>query len=49
VLQREAMSVDDCELYPLFDGELLALMRRLIAPEKQDAVGVAIIVRARRP
>ena len=49
MLQREPISVDDCALYPLFDDELLALMRRLIAPEKQDAVGVAIVVRARRP
>jgi arsenite methyltransferase len=48
VLERAPMSVDDCALYPLFDDELLALMRRLIAPEKQDAVGVAAVVRARR-
>ena len=48
VLQREPMGIDDCALYPLFDDELLTLMRRLIAPEKHNAVGVAIIVRARR-
>jgi hypothetical protein len=47
VLQREPVSVEDCALYPLFDDALLALMRRLIAPDKQDAVGVAIVVRAR--
>jgi SAM-dependent methyltransferase len=33
VLQRDPTSIDDCELYPLFDDELLALMRRLIRPE----------------
>ena len=48
VLQREPMSVDDCALYPLFDDELLGLMRRLIRPEVQSEVGVAIVVRARR-
>ena len=48
VLERAPMSVDDCALYPLFGDELLTLMRRLIAPEKQAAVGVAIVVRARR-
>jgi arsenite methyltransferase len=48
VLQREPLSIDDCALYPLFDDELLTLMRRLIAPEKQDAVGVAAVFRARR-
>jgi arsenite methyltransferase len=42
------MSIDDCALYPLFDDELLTLMRPLIAPEKRDAVGVAVVVRARR-
>jgi arsenite methyltransferase len=48
VLQHEPMSIDDCALYPLFHDEILTLMRRLIAPEKQRAVGVAIVVRARR-
>jgi hypothetical protein len=47
VLEREPVGVDDLALYPLFDDALLALMRRLIAPDKQDAVGVAIVVRAR--
>lgn len=42
------MGIDDCALYPLFDDEILTLMRTLIAPEKQRAVGVAIVVRARR-
>jgi arsenite methyltransferase len=48
VLQREPLSIDDCALYPLFDDELLALMRRVIAPQKQHAVGVAVVFRARR-
>jgi hypothetical protein len=48
VLAREAMSTDDCALYPLFSDELLSLMRRLIPPEKHQAVGIAIVVRSRR-
>ena len=48
VLQREPLGIDDCALYPLFDEELLALMRRLIAPDKQDEIGVAAVLRARR-
>jgi hypothetical protein len=48
VLAREPLSIDDCALYPLFDDELLALMRSVIAPDKQHAVGVAVIFRARR-
>jgi len=48
VLEREPVSIDDCALYPLFNDEILTLMRTLIAPEKQQAVGIAIVVRARR-
>ena len=48
VLQREPMSIDDCALYPLFDDEILTLMGRLIGAEKQRAVGIAIVLRARR-
>jgi len=47
VLAREPLSIDNCALYPLFDDELLALMRRVIALDKQHAVGVAVIFRAR--
>ena len=48
VLKREAVSIDDCALYPLFTDEILTLMRTLIAAEKQQAVGIAVVVRARR-
>jgi len=48
VLAREPLSIDDCALYPLFDDDLLALMRRVISPDKEHAVGVAVIFRARR-
>ncbi|HCT76168.1 MAG TPA: hypothetical protein DGT23_06160 [Micromonosporaceae bacterium] len=49
VVSREQLSVDDCELYPLFTAEVIAMMRWLIAPERQKAVAVAVIVRAARP
>jgi arsenite methyltransferase len=48
VVAREAMSVDDCALYPLFTEDLLELMRSLIRPELQDRVGTAVVVKARR-
>ena len=47
LLHREPVGVDDCALYPLFTDELLALMRRLIPPERQNAVATAVVVRAR--
>jgi arsenite methyltransferase len=49
VLNREALSIDDCALYPLFSDRLIQLMRKLIAPEKHDAVAVAIVVKAHLP
>jgi hypothetical protein len=48
VLERSPMGVDDCALYPLFTPDLLDLMRELIPAERQDAVAVAVVVRARR-
>lgn len=46
VRHREALSVDDCALYPLFTDEVIALMRRLISPERQRQVAVALVVTA---
>jgi arsenite methyltransferase len=46
VPHREPLSIDDCALYPLFSDNLIQLMRKLIAPEKHDAVAVAIVVKA---
>ena len=48
MLAREPLGIDDCALYPLFDDELLAVMRRVISPDKKHSVGVAVIFRARR-
>jgi arsenite methyltransferase len=47
VRHREPVSIDDLALYPLFTEELLGLMRRLIPPEKQDAVAVSVVITAR--
>ena len=47
ILERSPMGVDDCSLYPLFTADVLDLMRTLISPEQQQAIGTAIVVRAR--
>jgi hypothetical protein len=49
VLDRSTMGVEDLELYPLFTPDLLELMRQLIPSDRQDAVGIAVVVRARLP
>jgi arsenite methyltransferase len=46
---RRAYSIDDCALFPLFTPELLALMRRVIPPERQSCVATSVVVQARRP
>lgn len=43
---RRSWSIEDCALYPLFDDELVALMRRAIPPECQDRIGESIVVKA---
>jgi hypothetical protein len=48
VVQRNPMSVDDAELYPLFTVDVLKLMRALIPPERQQELAVGIVVRAVR-
>jgi hypothetical protein len=41
--------VDECEQYPLFTPELIALMRRLIPPAEQSKVARSVIFTARKP
>lgn len=41
-------SIDDVALYPLFEDEVLDLMRRLVAEETQHAIATSVIVRARK-
>jgi hypothetical protein len=44
---RRPWGVDECALYPLFTGELIALMRDLIPAEDQGRVANSIVVKAR--
>jgi arsenite methyltransferase len=46
VVSREPWSIGDCALYPLFDDELIALMKRVIPAEKQSHIGDSIVVKA---
>ncbi|WP_371660921.1 hypothetical protein [Streptomyces sp. NBC_00280] len=48
IVHRRPLSIDDCALYPLFDADTIALMRRLVPAARQDAVAVAVVVRARK-
>jgi ubiquinone/menaquinone biosynthesis C-methylase UbiE len=49
VVQREPLGIDDCALYPLFPGDVIEMMRRLIPAERHGRVAVAIVVTARLP
>jgi arsenite methyltransferase len=48
VLERRPMSVEDAALYPLFTDDVLALMRKLLPPERRAELATAIVVTARR-
>lgn len=47
VVDREPWGVGDCALYPLFDDDLIALMKRVIPSEQQAHIGDSIVVKAR--
>ncbi len=47
--ERIPYGVERAALYPLFTPAVIQLMRELIPPERQDAVAVSVIVKARRP
>ena len=47
VVHRNPWGIDDCALYPLFDDDLIELMRRLIPSERQNHVGESIVIKAR--
>jgi hypothetical protein len=49
VQDTRPMGIDDCARYPLFTLALIAAMRRLIRPERQDAVARSAVFTARRP
>ncbi len=47
--ERIPYGVDRAALYPLFTSAVIQLMRELIPPERQAAVAVSVIARARKP
>ena len=47
VVDREQWSIADCSLYPLFDADLIALMKRVIPPQQHGHIGDSIVVKAR--
>jgi hypothetical protein len=49
VADERWLGIDDLEHYPLFTTELLALMRRAIAPERHNALARTMTFTARKP
>ncbi|HWB71561.1 MAG TPA: hypothetical protein VG452_05020 [Egibacteraceae bacterium] len=49
VVERRSWGIDDCARYPLFDSELLRLMRRLVPPAAHDRVATVVTFTARKP
>ncbi|HEX4835518.1 MAG TPA: hypothetical protein VFW01_04205 [bacterium] len=47
--EERPFGVDECAQYPLFTPELIALMRRLISPQRQATVARSLIFTARKP
>lgn len=46
VVDRQPWGVSDCALYPLFDDDLVALMKRVIPLEQQAHIGDTIVITA---
>lgn len=47
--ERLVFSIDDIALYPLFDAEVVALMRRLVPTPAQSRIATSVVVHARLP
>jgi len=45
----EDFGMAECALYPLFNDELLALLRRLVPAERQGRIARSVFVRGRKP
>jgi arsenite methyltransferase len=45
--ERNPFGLEDAEMSPLFTEDLVALIRRLMSPEKQRQIGTAIVLSAR--
>lgn len=48
IVERLPLSIDFLALDPLFDEEIIALMRELLPAERHDDVVTAAVLRARR-
>lgn len=48
VIEREPVGIDRMASYPLFTGDLIDLMRRLIPAHRHDRIVVAIVATARK-
>jgi SAM-dependent methyltransferase len=44
----DRFGIAECALYPLFGDELLALLRRLVPPERHDQIATSVFVGARK-
>jgi hypothetical protein len=49
VVERIPFGIDDCALYPLFDDDLIRLMRETIPPDKQDSVAISVVLKTKLP
>ncbi len=49
VIERNAFSLSQAALYPLFTGEVIQLMLDLIPEERHDELAVSVIVTANNP
>jgi SAM-dependent methyltransferase len=45
----EPFGIAECALYPLFDDDLLSLLRSLVPPERHDRIAMSVFVRGRKP
>jgi SAM-dependent methyltransferase len=45
----EPFGIGECALYPLFDDDLLSLLRSLVPPERHDRIAMSVFVRGRKP
>ncbi len=48
-LDQRVLSIDDLARYPLFPPSLIANMRRLLSPQRLDAVARSVVFTARKP
>lgn len=45
----ESFGIAECSLYPLFDDQLIRLLRERVPPERHDRIAASVFVRAQKP